>query len=247
MFQIFGIKIYKILQVIMFRRKGFSQSRRRNIKLFKRNFGNKKNLCSDHLKYQLLNSTRQTMIFNQDLELARRQRLYDTIYVNLYLQNRSSVCKVQNMYIFLYARYYTTRFMAWNLRLETPVLEDDETLKRKFKDLLDSEIASETEFQNRYLAIVKELRQSEESFENFVGLDKKVRGRDNVTPEEAEILLNGFVQTDLYLEKKVSQDLNVFRTRKERIILLLKNYRFLNGWITAAGVSIIGFAISFFR
>jgi len=118
-------------------------------------------------------------------------------------------------------------------------LEDDEQLKQRSKDMLKNKYSSKIEFDNEYLKIIKGLRKESE-FEKFKELHERIDSF-SMDKEEMELFFVASSNTDVFLEKKLTEDINKFKSRKEIILHILDRYKFVNGWLTAGGVWSIGF------
>ena len=202
---------------------------------------NKKKLFTDNLKYILLNALKHPGVMNEKEYIRKRQLLYSRLYKTYQEKKRNEEkISVTNLYAILYSKYYSQRYVIQELKKED-FDEDDEAIKQKFKDLLDGNIGSSTELENKYLAIISDLK-SDKYYNYYKDLNERMIStseKNSLTPEETELFLIGTSETDIFLEKKINEDLQKFRSTKDNILLFLQEYRFVNGWITAAGIFIL--------
>lgn len=192
-------------------------------------------LCSDNLKYGLSNIIRPA--FDKGEYTRRRQLSFKNIY-QLHNENMELDEKCNNLYVVLYSKYFTQRFIIQETEEILFGLEDDEQLKQRFKDMLKNKYASKIEFDNEYLKIIKGLRKESE-FEKFKELHERIDSF-SMGKEEMELFFVASSNTDVFLEKKLTEDINKFKSRKEIILHILDRYKFVNGWLTAGGVWSIG-------
>ena len=85
--------------------------------------------------------------------------------------------EADNLYVLLYSRYYTTRYMVQQLpNPPKEPLEDDEQLKRKFRDLMKtpSLYVSRDEFENGYSNIIEKIKGDQEVSTLYKKLTKKL-------------------------------------------------------------------------
>jgi hypothetical protein len=195
-----------------------------------------KKLCGDNLKYGLSNVIRPA--FDKGEYTRRRQLSFKNIY-QLHDENMELEGKCNNLYVVLYSKYFTQRFIIQETEGIHFGLENDETLKQSFKEMLKKKYASKIQFDNAYLNIIKELRKDDEQFTKFKELHERI---DSFTmgKEEMELFFVASSNTDVFLEKKLSEDINKFKSRNEKILHLLDRYKFVNGWLTAGGIWSIG-------
>jgi len=57
---------------------------------------------------------------------------------------------------------------------------------------------------------------------------------------DRELFYIGTSETDIYLQKKLGDDLKKFVTKRERFKTFLHDWQFINGWIISIGITIIG-------
>jgi hypothetical protein len=161
-----------------------------------------------------------------------RQFLFKSVF-HLYQENKLSDVKASNLYTVLYSKYFTKRFII--MRSE---VEDDDAIKDKFRQLMDNpDTVDAQEFNDKYLGILKELK-SPEDFLKFKELDERMT-KDELYEDEIDYFYHGARQTDIHLQEKLGEDVFRFIGKRDRVIGFLKNYRFVNGWIIAAGVVVL--------
>lgn len=61
-----------------------------------------------------------------------------------------------------------------------------------------------------------------------------------MTLDEEELFLIGTMDTSHYLQRKVEEDVQKFRSLKDKVLHDLQTYRFMSGWVTSAGVVVMG-------
>lgn len=199
-------------------------------------------ICRDNLKYLLKNiiANPKPTISDQKILSFRRLLAYKNIF-QIYQENKLSNVKAENLYSLLYSKYSTQRYMIRITKEEPSLAEDDEATKQQFRDLLAEEFATPEQLESKYLEVVKGLKNSI-YFIHYKDLNDQMVQLE--LPEDLrEIFLVGTTETDIFLEEKLTMDINKLLTTSEKCLEFLSKYRFLNGWITAAGIlSFIGFA-----
>lgn len=198
----------------------------------------KARLCFDNMKYLLLNIVRKPI--DKSEYHRRRQLTYKNVY-KLYRENNCSSVKCENLYVILYSKYFTTRFIVEELLSTSFGEEDDEAFKQKFKSMLEDTWANEQELNEAYLNII-ERSKTPKDFEEFRRLNEAIHHND-FTKEEKELFYIGTTNTDVYLQSKLQGDINKFLPRRQRITNFLRDYRFFNGWISATGTIIFTSAL----
>lgn len=155
----------------------------------------------------------------------------------LHKESLNATVQCSNLYVLLYAKYFTTRFMIEELKSKEFADEDDVELKEKFNDIFKKSYVNSLEFENAYLQVIKKTK-NEEDFKLFVEYNHKLK-QQNLTPEEQEVFHLGACNTDIFLEKKLQVDVDKYVSRKEKFVWFLQRHQYVNGWITAAGVAIL--------
>lgn len=192
-------------------------------------------LCKDKLKYGISNIIRPS--FDKGEYIRRRQLSYKNIY-QLHSENMQISNKCENLYTVLYSKYFTQRFIIQEIKKIDFGIEDDETLKQIFKELLGREYASKTEFDNAYLQIIKNLRK-DSHYKEFEEINEKMDSF-NMSKDEQELFFVGSSNTDIFLEKKLNKDVDKLKTKNEKILDFLQKHRYINGWLTAIGIWFLG-------
>ena len=191
-----------------------------------------KKLCADNLKYGLMNVIRPA--FDKGEYIRRRQLSYKNMY-QLHSENVELDRPCKHLYALLYSKYYTERYILQETKGIVFDKEDDEQTKRRFEGMLRDAYNGKIEFDNRYLSIVKDF-QKPENFEEFKALHGRIDGFIKMTEDEKELFFVGSSNTDVFLEKKLSKDVDLFKSRTEKTLSFLDKYKFVNGWLTAAGI-----------
>ena len=157
---------------------------------------------------------------------------------NAYQNNKQSEVKAKNLYAIMYSKYFTQRFVLQHQNKDkVEVTEDDKAIKARFAEVFaDDSVESAQAMNNRYLAIVRNLKRPDVAL-HYDALDEQIN-RNEMDESTKELFYIGSSQTDVFLETKLAVDLNRFKTRRERASDFLQKYRFINGWITALGVSV---------
>lgn len=197
-------------------------------------------LCQDRLKYDLLNIIQPPI--DKGLHIQRRLKAYKSTF-QLVVRNHESPIKADNLYVLLYSRYFTTRAM-----LQDEDLEDDEALKSKFRELVLLTFVSVHEFENAYLDVVLKFKRPAMAAQ-YTELTRRLLATTSpsltdattasmtLSPHELECFYAATTETDIFVTKKLKADASKFISKKERALEILRDYQFLNGWITAAGIS----------
>ena len=174
-------------------------------------------VSSDALRYTLLNIIKRPI----DPNHYTRQRIiaYKNIY-HLYALNRHARPKAKNLYVLLYSKYSTQRFVLTNRGLDPAAAsteEDDEAIKTKFRNLLDEEIASAQEIEIRYLRVVEKLK-TKAVYTHYAAFNERMNRNGGMNDDEdlKELFSIGTSETDIYLEKKLLADADRFLPMHER-------------------------------
>ena len=192
-------------------------------------------ICEDQLKYDMLNVVEPAI--DQRTHVQRRLNAYMNTY-QLVRRNQQSRIRADSLYVLLYSRYYTIRCMIDGGNITD---EDDENIKAKFRELVDKKFVSAVEFENGYNAIIAQLKTAEAA-EKYAKLKEQLIAQgaySKLAEEQRDQFYLATTETDIYIKKKLTADIGKFMTRKERALRFLAEYRFVNGWITAAGVSTV--------
>ena len=202
-----------------------------------------KNICFDRIKYGLMNVCK---MHGKDCDHYVRQKLssFNSIFhlkrTNDLLDKRN---QAQHLYALVYAKYYSQRGIIMEKYQEKVSNEDDEYLQKKFKVLLQQTVASSTEFENHYLAIIKDIK-TPEIFQHYEALNKKfLNGK--LDDEELALFYDYSQQTEVFLEKKIEKDIQFYASKREKIFKFLNDYRFVNGWIIASGITILSTVLTY--
>lgn len=193
----------------------------------------KKSLCvtTNALKYELLNNIKKPL--DQNTHVNRRRLAYKHLFT-LYQQNQQSDVKARHLYVLMYSKYFTQRFIIREVHpdVEDTFEEDDEALKQAFHAIFSVPgIKTREELETRYLNAIRIVKKSEEAFLKYKDLNKRMS--DNMlSDEERELFYIGSSETDAYVERKLALDLSLFKTKGECFVEFLSTYRFVNGWIT---------------
>ena len=200
-------------------------------------------LCQDRLRYDLLNIIQPPI--DKGLHIQRRLKVYKNTF-QLVVRNLESPVKADNLYVLLYSRYFTTRAM-----LQDEELEDDEALKGKFRELVLQTFVSVHEFENAYLDVILKLKRPAmaapyteltrrllaTSSPSLTAIADATTASATLSPHELECFYAATMETDVFFTKNLKADASKFISKKERALEILRDYQFLNGWISAAGVS----------
>lgn len=203
-------------------------------------------ICEDQLKYDLLNITQPST--DKRVHTQRRLKMYKDTFQLVQRSHRSPI-KADNLYVLLYSRYYTTRSMIQQTTGATgSLIESDEALKLKFKVLVNKEFVARREFETAYGVIVKSLKPDAvaalytELTDRLCACSAHKTSASGaamapLTPEELEAFYLATIETDTYLTKKLQQDVDKLSAREDRVLDFLHRYRFVAGWVTAAGIA----------
>jgi hypothetical protein len=186
------------------------------------------------LKYSLLNIILQPSRSDRlIIQVHKRQLLYSRKNLfQLYIENKQSKVKAKNLYAVLYSKYYTQRFILQQQHEEEEEkVEDDFRIQQKMKEIFeDQSITNENEMENRYLDIIRKLKRPEIYL-------KYEKIKDD---EEENLFYIGSTNTDALMETKLRMDLQLFETKREKVVRFLRDYGFLNQWISSiCGVVVI--------
>ncbi len=201
-------------------------------------------ICSDALKYELMNNAKSSL--DEKTHIRRRQLAYKNIY-NLYKLNQKSNIKIDHLYIFMYSKYFTQRYILREKRIDSSFVDDDdEEIKSQFHKILQNQtIASPAELEEKYLEVVKDLKKDEIVFSEYKALNIRIN-ENSMEQDEKDLFYFGTSDTDIYMQRKLQLDIEKFLPRKEKFIRFLNNYQFVNGWITSGAIASLTIAYSFF-
>lgn len=210
-------------------------------------------MCStDNMKYALMNILEKQV--DRDSSINARRNNYQQLF-RLIRDNSFSTIQAQNLYALVYSKFFTIRYMVQQANIgeaEFFRAERDVALKNEFKKLvqrvMQHQVNDDKEFQQEFLTIITAGR-SERATQAFNKMSEVI----DSSSHEAEWqrfkaeFWTGSSQTSAHLQKKLSSDLNLFKTRFEKTSDILNKYRFLNGWITAGGVAVFGTIMTYFH
>jgi hypothetical protein len=191
--------------------------------------------CKDIVKYALLNVLRQSNDADPQMYVTKKLLVFSNIH-GLHSNNQVSLVKANNLYALLYSKYYAQRFVLQNNGQEDAQYEDDEDIQKRFREMLKVNFASKTQFDDAYLDIVRSLK-DQKVYDSYVALNGRMEQKELQPGDEKNLFSVGCSETDIFLERKLSEDVSRFLDPFNRHTAYLKKYCFLNGWITAAGVS----------
>ncbi len=203
---------------------------------------NIKKICSDSLKYDLLNILRKP--YDEKEYVRRRQLTYKNLH-QFHKNNDNSDIKLNNLYALMYSKYYTQRYIISELNDYDFTSEDDVQIKQSFKDILKKTYINKIEFENAYLDSIKRTKE-ESQYKKFEELNTMIN-TNKMNDEIRELFYIGTTQTDIFLEKKLIEDIDKFKNKKEKTIEFLNKYKFINGWITSIGIFISGIIWTTFK
>ncbi len=69
---------------------------------------NKSTLCRHNVKHNLLNILQRPI--DKDMYVRKRQLIFSDLY-RIYQENRKSDIRAENLYVILYSKYFTKRFI----------------------------------------------------------------------------------------------------------------------------------------
>jgi len=153
--------------------------------------------------------------------------------------------RASNLYALLYAKYFSQREIITAFHGEDCSDENDEQIKELFKAMLKESYTSPRAFENRYLKVIQEIK-SNEIYNHYLDLNNKME-KNMITQEETKAFVDACVDTEVFLENKLRNDIKVFLPPEEKFILFLKNYQFINGWITSVGVAALATMLALFQ
>jgi hypothetical protein len=180
----------------------------------------KKSLCpaTDALKYELLNNIKKPL--DQKTHVNRRRLAYKHLFT-LYRQNWQSNVKAQHLYVLMYSKYFTQRFIIRELYpgLEDTFEENDESLKQTFRDIFATPgIEKRDDMEKLYLKAISDVKKSQEDvISKYDDLNEKM-SKNELNDEERELFYLGTSETDAYVERKLGMDLMRFKTKGERLV-----------------------------
>lgn len=197
-------------------------------------------LCSENMRYELLNILQAPV--DREHAIIKRRTVYRGLY-ELIRQNSHSNPKAHNLYALLYSKFYTMRYMVQQDNLRDPEfrrVENDAAIKKEFKALVElvgqGKIRSADELDEEFFSIIV-LGRNEHAKKAFERAGALIDGRSEESWERYKgLFFAGADQTTAHLHKKLGKDLDAFRSKKEKILEFLDKYKFINGWITAAGI-----------
>ena len=200
-------------------------------------------ICNDRVKYMLLNAveTATKGVVIPRVYCRARTRLFASMHR---IQNSAlkSTAKPKHLYVIPYARYYTLRQILYDRGDELETEEDDEELKAKFSIMMNKPHVSRQALENEFLEHIKALK-SPQVYSLYVDLDHKILTTP-LSEDEMICFVEATSETDIFIAKKLTKDVALYITRKEKLLQFLREYRFVNGWITAAGVGLMTAAMS---
>jgi hypothetical protein len=123
----------------------------------------------------------------------------------------------------------------YNRELEVPEYEDDVEIKEKFKRIM-SEATSKQLQENAFFEIIEDLKE-EKVYKLYRDLDSHIL-KGPLSAEDIIEFVEATSETDVFIANKLSKDVALFTSEREKIMKALKEYRFINGWVTAVGVAI---------
>lgn len=232
-----------------------SEARRRFHTTPLRPAASKARLCTDNMKYRLLNAVESCAIQDTAVYFRVRRKLYQRVY-SMVMENKASEIKADNLYIFLYSHYYTLREMVHDSigsRDAVQEVYDDEALKQAFRDMIADLPATATarDFDTRFMNVVRtQVPEGQEA--EYVKLNKFIMG-EAVSSKHGQVdvlqksFIDGTKETDIFLAKKLAPDVHKFLPRHERLREWLVKYQFTHGWVTAGGIWVLGGAAPLFR
>lgn len=199
---------------------------------------------ADQLKYDIQNIIQPSI--DKTVYTQRRLKAFRDTY-SLMRRNQLSAMHAENLFVLLYSRYFTTRSMLQQLEGAVDiVLEDDDALKLKFKELAKTTFGNQQDFENAYGDIVKSVK-SAAGAAAFDKLTQRLLARPGMsssalqplTEVELEVFYLATTETDIYIAENLQHDVAKFETYQDRVLDLLSEYRYVNGWITAGGISLL--------
>lgn len=191
-------------------------------------------LRNNNLKCALLNIIKT----QTDKSAYIRSRLitFNGVF-KLHKESLSATVQCSNLYVILYAKYFTTRFMIEELKSKEFADEDDVELKEKFNDIFKKSYVNSLELEAAYLQVIKQSK-NEEDFKLFKEYNCKLK-QQKLTAEEQEVFYLGACNTDIFLEEKLQVDVDKYVSCKEKFVWFLQRHQYVNVCITAAGVVIL--------
>jgi hypothetical protein len=195
-------------------------------------------ICSDRVKYMLMNAVE---VASKGAVIPRlyaksRSRLFAAMHCIHSSAEKSNV-KPKHLYVIPYSRYYTLRQMMYDEGGELETDEDDEEIKSTFKAMMSKHHSSKQALENEFFSVIKGLK-NPTVFRQYVELDEKIL-RGQLNEDEMFNFIEATAETDIFIVKKLSSDVGLFMTKKEKVLKFLEQYRFVNGWITAGGVAVL--------
>lgn len=197
------------------------------------------NICSDKLKYMLLNCAAHAVkgAINPEMYFRGRVRLFQSMH-RFHTCGKKADVKVDHLYVIPYARYYTLREMLISIGVEENCDEDDELLKREFRKMMsDCDHISEQALENAFFDQIKKLK-SPDIYEKYVNLNKRINGKQ-LNEDEKLTFIEATSETDIFIVKKLGKDAEKFMSQEERAVEFMRDYSFVNGWITAGGITVL--------
>lgn len=196
-------------------------------------------ICSDKLKYMLFNAvvTAKKGVVDPLVYYCSRVRLFDSMH-RFHRNAKKSDVKVQHLYVVPYSRYYTMREMLCSMGKETDTDEDDEKIKQDFREIMDSvDYASKQALEKAFFDKIMELK-TPRVFYRYEELNKKILTL-NLDEVEKMAFIEATSDMDILIADELGKDAALFTTRRERMVAFLKEYTFVNGWVTALSISAI--------
>ena len=196
-----------------------------------------RNVCTDKMKYLLLNAIRESPVSDR-LYVSRRTMLYKNFFrmvqENQKMPKRQ---KADHLYVILYSKYCTTRYIISQTEDED-IDEDDEHFKQSFRDLLEKKFINAKHLETGYLEIIKQMK-SPEMYKTYEILNDTLQ---TIPEQEKDIYLfsAAMSETDIYLEKKLGADVDKFIGWRGWTLRQTYEFRVVSGWITAGGVGFLG-------
>jgi len=205
-------------------------------------------LCTDKMKYFLLNTERGCNVQDTNTYFRLRRKLYRNLHTAV-MDNKVSKTKADNLYIFAYSWFYTLRDMVSEAAVQRGVAvsnsHDDEALKKQFRGMITKlpRSFSAAHFQQEFLRVVfTQVPEAEQ--ELFTQMNEFILGKTVGGGPMDEVRQQWFVDgsrdTDIFLLKKMEPDIHKFFPPHERLRLWLVKYQFAHGWATAAGIWVLG-------
>lgn len=198
--------------------------------------------CRDFMRYALFDLLQVPL--NQSIHVRKRQHYYRNVF-KLANHNINSSVKCENLYVILYSRYYTTRFMAeeraWKLNINiSHQLDNDEIIKAQFKALTNDRnaLTSDIAFEKKYMSIIATLNDAA-TLPLYEEMNKKIINHAKLDSDDIELFYLGTSATDIYMHRKLIEDSKKFWSNSERVKNFIKDWTFLNGFLFTS--AIVGF------